>query len=63
MHRDRDAYCEHMNKHVRASQKREQPVVAVDTKKELIGDFKNAGREWHPTGHPVEVRTKDVVDK
>jgi hypothetical protein len=39
-------------------------VVSVDTKKkELIGDFKNAGCEWHPMGHPVEVRTKDFVDK
>jgi hypothetical protein len=63
-HRDRDAQFEHINKQVRAFQKRGQPVVSVDTKKkEWIGDFKNAGREWHPTGHPVEVRTKDFVDK
>jgi hypothetical protein len=63
-HRDRDAQFEHINKQVRAFQKRRQPIVSVDTKKkELIGDFKNAGREWHPTGHPVEVRTKDFVDK
>jgi hypothetical protein len=63
-HRDRDAHFEHITKQVRAFQKRGQPVVSVDTtKKELIGDFKNAGREWHPMGHPVEVRTKDFVDK
>lgn len=63
-HRDRDAQFEHINKQVRAFQKRGQPVVSVDTKKkELIGDFKNAGREWQPMGHPVEVRTKDFVDK
>jgi hypothetical protein len=63
-HRDRDAQFEHVNKQVRAFQKRGQPVVSVDTKKkELIGDFKNAGREWQPIGHPVEVRTKDFVDK
>jgi hypothetical protein len=63
-HRDRAAQFEHMNQQVRAFQKRGQPVVSVDTKKkELIGDFKNAGREWQPIGHPVEVRTKDFVDK
>jgi Rhodopirellula transposase DDE domain len=63
-HRDRDAQFAHINTQVRAFQKRRQPVVSVDTKKkELIGDFKNAGREWQPMGHPVEVRTKDFVDK
>lgn len=63
-HRDRDAQFEHITKQVRAFQKRGQPVVSVDTKKkELIGDFKNAGRDWQPRGHPVEVRTKDFVDK
>jgi DDE family transposase len=63
-HRDRDVQFEHINTQVRAFQKRGQPVVSVDTKKkELIGDFKNAGREWQPMGHPVEVRTKDFVDK
>jgi hypothetical protein len=63
-HRDRDTQFEHINKQVRAFQQRGQPVVSVDTKKkELIGDFKNAGRAWHPMGHPVEVRTKDFVDK
>src|SRR5215468_974201 len=63
-HRDRDAQFEHMNQQVRAFQQRGQPVVSVETKKkELIGDFKNAGREWQPRGHPVEVRMKDFVDK
>ena len=63
-HRDRDAQFEHMNQQGRAFQKRGQPVVSVDTKKkELIGDCKNAGREWQPRGHPVEVRMKDFVDK
>ena len=47
-----------------AFQKRGQPVVSVDTKKkELIGDFKNAGHEWHPQGQPIKVRSKDFVDK
>jgi hypothetical protein len=53
-----------MNQHVRAFQKRGQPVVAVETKKKAwIGDCKNAGRAWHPQGQPVEVRTKDFVDQ
>ena len=38
------------------------PVIAVDTKKqELVGDFKNGGREWRPEGEPEEVRVDDVV--
>ena len=39
-------------------------MVLVDTKKKvLIGDCKNAGREWHPQGQPEKVRSKDFVDK
>jgi hypothetical protein len=49
---------------VRAFQKRGQPVVSVDTKKkELVGDFRNAGREWHRRGHPEEVRAKTFPDE
>jgi DDE family transposase len=63
-HPDRDAQFEHINARVRAFQRRGQPVVSVDSKKrELIGDFKNAGREWQPAGAPEEVRTKDFPDK
>jgi len=63
-HPDRDAQFEYINRQVRAFQKRGQPVVSVDTKKkELIGDFRNAGREWHRRGHPEEVRAKDFADK
>lgn len=63
-HPDRDAQFDHINQYVRAFQKRAQPVVSVDTKKkEGIGDFKNAGREWHPKGEPEEVRSKDFPDK
>ena len=63
-HPDRNAQFEHINKQVQAFQKRGQPVVSVDAKKkELIGDFKNAGREWHPQGQPVKVRSKDFVDQ
>src|ERR1700692_885186 len=61
---DRNAQFEYINRQVRAFQKRGQPVVSVDTKKkELVGDFKNAGREWHRRGHPEQVRAKDFADK
>jgi hypothetical protein len=63
-HPDRDAQFEHIGRQVRAFQRQGQPVVSVDTKKkELIGDFKNPGREWHRRGHPEEVRVKDFPDK
>jgi Rhodopirellula transposase DDE domain len=63
-HPDRNAQFEYINRQVQAFQKRGQPVVSVDTKKkELVGDFKNAGREWHRRGHPEEVRSKDFADK
>ena len=43
--------------------KRGQPAISVDTKKkELIGDFKNSGREWRPKGRPEEVRVHDFID-
>jgi hypothetical protein len=63
-HPDRDAQFTYINKQVRAFQRRGQPVVSVDTKKkELVGDFKNAGREWHRQGQPELVRVYDVVDE
>jgi hypothetical protein len=63
-HPDRDAQFQHINGRVRAFQRRGQPVVSVDSKKrELIGDFRNAGREWQPAGAPEEVRAKDFPDK
>jgi hypothetical protein len=63
-HPDRNAQFEHINAQVAACQRRGQPVVSVDSKKrESIGDFKNAGREWQPAGRPEEVRTKDFPDK
>jgi Rhodopirellula transposase DDE domain len=62
-HPDRDAQFEHINRQVRAFQRQGQPVVSVDAKKkELVGDFKNPGREWHRRGHPDEVRAKDFPD-
>jgi transposase len=63
-HPHRDAQFEHINRHVRAFPRAGQPVVSVDTKKrELVGDFKNAGQEWRPAGAAEEVRAKDFPDK
>jgi Rhodopirellula transposase DDE domain len=63
-HPDRNAQFEHINATVQAFQKRGQPVISVDTKKkELVGNFKNGGREWHAKGEPEEVRVHDFMDK
>jgi Rhodopirellula transposase DDE domain len=63
-HPDRDAQFEYLNQRVRAFQRQGQPVVSVDAKKkELVGDFRNPGREWHRRGQPEEVRAKDFPDK
>jgi hypothetical protein len=63
-HPDRDAQFEHINATVEAFQRSGQPVISVDTKKkELVGDFKNGGREWRPSGEPEEVRVHDFMDK
>jgi hypothetical protein len=63
-HPDRDAQFEYINQQVRAFQEEGQPAVSVDAKKkELIGDFRNPGREWHRRGQPEEVRAKDFLDK
>jgi hypothetical protein len=62
-HPDRNAQFEHINTEVMAFQRRGQPVVSVDTKKkELVGDFRNGGREWRPQGEPDEVRVHDFQD-
>jgi len=56
----RDAQFVYLNDQARAFLGRGQPVVSVDAKKkELVGDFKNAGRPWRPTGHPVRVQVHD----
>lgn len=63
-HPDRDAQFKHINAQVEAFQIRGQPVISVDTKKkELVGDFKNGGQEWRPTGAPEKVRVHDFIDK
>ena len=62
-HEDRDAQFAHIAKTVADYQAAGDPVISVDTKKkELIGDFKNAGREWQPVGTPEEVRVYDFID-
>ena len=61
---DRDAQFRYINEQVEAFQNRDQPVVSVDTKKkELIGEFKNGGREWEPKGQPLAVGVYDFIDK
>lgn len=61
-HPDRDAQFHYINDQVRRFQKRGCPVVSVDTKKkELVGDFKNPGREWRPKGNPERVRVHDFI--
>jgi hypothetical protein len=62
-HPDRDEQFEFINERADAFQARGAPVISVDTKKkELVGDFKNAGREWQPQGQPVPVRVHDFID-
>lgn len=61
-HPDRNAQFEHINRKVRAALKAGEPVISVDAKKkELVGDFKNGGREWRPEGDPEPVRVYDFV--
>lgn len=60
---DRDAQFGYINEQVRVHQAAGDPVVSVDTKKkELVGPFKNGGREWRPAGAPRQVRTHDFPD-
>jgi len=62
-HPDRDAQFAYINRQVMAFQRRGQPAISVDTKKkELVGDFKNGGREWRPGGRPVQVGVHDFPD-
>ena len=63
-HPDRDAQFKYINQKTQKQQRAGQPVISVDTKKkEKVGDFKNAGREWYPQGHPEKVRVHDFIDK
>jgi transposase len=61
-HPDRDAQFHHISDKSREFQAGRQPVISVDTKKkELVGDFKNHGRELRPKGDPEKVRVHDFV--
>ena len=61
-HPDRNAQFEFINNKVKEYQANQQPVISVDTKKkELVGDFKNGGRELRPKGDPQKVRVHDFL--
>lgn len=61
-HPDRNAQFEYINQRAIRHQRGGQPVISVDTKKkELVGDFKNTGREWRPKGRPRRVRVHDFL--
>jgi transposase len=63
-HPDRDAQFAYISQSVTEALAKQQPVISVDTKKkELVGDFKNAGREWRSRGEPDEVRVHDFLIK
>jgi len=61
-HPDRNAQFEHINRKVKRFLASRQPVISVDTKKkELVGNFKNGGRELRPQGEPEKVRVHDFI--
>jgi hypothetical protein len=63
-HPDRNAQFEHLNAQVQAQLATGEPAISVDAKKkELVGPFKNGGRELRPKGQPEPVRVHDFVDK
>ncbi|MDR1603210.1 MAG: ISAzo13 family transposase [Gracilibacteraceae bacterium] len=63
-HPDRNEQFEYIYATTRKTQSKGLPVISVDTKKrELVGEFKNNGREWHPKGAPTVVDTHDFEDK
>jgi transposase len=62
-HPDRNLQFEYINEQVKAHQAQSSPVLSVDTKKkELVGEYKNGGREWQPEGQPVKVNVHDFPD-
>jgi transposase len=63
-HPDRNAQFEYINAQVLAAQATGQPVISVDTKKkELVGNYRNAGSDWRPKGGPQRVNVHDFADK
>jgi hypothetical protein len=62
-HPDRDGQFRQINAGVARQLRRGQPAISVDTKKkELVGEFKNGGRDWRPRGEPQPVRVHDFLD-
>jgi hypothetical protein len=62
-HVDRDAQFGYLNERVKDHQAAGCPVISVDAKKkELVGEYKNAGREWQPGGQPEQVKVYDFID-
>jgi hypothetical protein len=62
-HVDRDAQFEFLAAQARAHMASGDPGISVDTKKkELVGAYKTAGREWHPEGEPDQVKVHDFID-
>ena len=62
-HPDRDSQFEYISASVQRFHKRGQPAISVDTKKkELVGPFRNGGREWKAAGSPEKVRVHDFLD-
>ena len=63
-HPDRNAQFEHINANVVAAQAKGEPVISVDTKKkELVGNYRNAGSDYRPQGQPARVNVHDFPDK
>jgi hypothetical protein len=63
-HPDRDAQFRYLNEQIADHQGSADPVISVDAKKkELVGDYKNAGQQWRPGGDPVQVNTHDFPDR
>jgi len=59
-HPDRDAQFRYLNRQVKTFRRAGEPVISVDTKKkELVGNYKNGGREWQAKGTPINVRVHD----
>ena len=62
-HPDRDAQFTYLNAQAGAHQQAGEPVISVDTKKkELVGTYRNGGREWRPAGQPEPVKVHDFID-
>jgi len=63
-HADRDAQFHYINESMKTQQRKNQPCISVDTKKkELVGNYKNNGREWRKSKEPIEVNMHDFPNK